>query len=289
METSNLMQLANMSFDGKNYLDAYSKYSQIVENDMNNIDAWIGKGLSAGFLSNSDKNTLHEVDVILNHLSKHELSGIQRKRIADNIILISKEFINNLINTAKSQFDVKNNKPMATGELYAVRSVSNVADRYEVNNKICENVISAIIFSNKSSNYDSSIEIKKSQINLIDKFLSEINNEIHSDHKSKILSFRTKLAEEIKKDDPNFVTAAPKKSDGCYIATHVYGDYDNENVIVLRNFRDRILRKTEIGNLIVKIYYFLSPKLVNILRDHNKLNEFVKVKILNPFVKFLKK
>ena len=74
METSNLMQLANMYFDGKNYLDAYSKYSQIVENDMNNIDAWIGKGLSAGFLSNSDKNTLHEVDVILNHLSKHELS-----------------------------------------------------------------------------------------------------------------------------------------------------------------------------------------------------------------------
>ena len=38
---------------------------------MNNLDGWIGKGLSAGFLANAEKNTLNEVLTILNHISKN--------------------------------------------------------------------------------------------------------------------------------------------------------------------------------------------------------------------------
>lgn len=288
MEINNLFQLAEMSFDGKNYSDAYSKFSQIVENDINNVEGWIGKGLSAGYLATADKNTLSEVSTILNHLSKSELSEVQKKKIADNIINMVRDYISVLIKSTKEQLNIKNNKPMATGELYAVRSVSDTADRYEVNNTICVNVISALEFSNKASHYNNSTDTKKEQINLIDKFLTEVNNEIHRDHKTKILDIRTKIAEEVKKEDPNFVTAAPQKSDGCYIATHIYGDYNNDNVIVLRNFRDNFLRKSKFGSVMVNVYYLLSPKLVNILRGQKKINKFIKFSILNPFVKLLK-
>lgn len=288
MQENNLILLADLSFEGKNYADSYSKYSQIVESDMNNLDGWIGKGLSAGFLANAEKNTLNEVSTILNHISKNTLSDSQNKKIADNIVLMVKDYISALVKHTKDQLNIKKNKPMATGELYAVRSVSDTADRYEVNNTICDNAIIALEFSTKSSNYNTSVETKKEQINLIDKFLSAINNEIHSDHKAKILELRTQIAEEVKKVDSNFVTAAPQKSDGCYIATHIYGDYDNESVIVLRNFRDSVLRKTNIGMFIVKIYYTLSPKLVNALQNKKLANNFIKVYLLNPFVKFLK-
>jgi hypothetical protein len=288
MENNNLILLADLSFEGKNYADSYSKYTQIVESDMNNLDGWIGKGLSAGFLANAEKNTLNEVSTILNHLSKNTLSDSQNKKIADNIIIMVRDYISVLVKYTKDQLNIKKNKPMATGELYAVRSVSDTADRYEVNNTICDNVIIALEFSTKSSNYNTSVETKKEQINLIDKFLSEINNEIHRDHKAKVLDIRTRIAEEVKKEDPNFVTAAPQKSDGCYIATHIYGDYDNESVIILRNFRDSVLRKTFIGMYIVKIYYIFSPKLVNALQNKRVANNFIKVYLLNPFVKFLK-
>lgn len=52
------------------------------------------------------------------------------------------------------------------------------------------------------------------------------------------------------------------KKQGCYIATCVYGSYDCPEVWVLRRFRDNILRTSWYGNLFVKLYYFVSPKLV---------------------------
>lgn len=51
---------------------------------------------------------------------------------------------------------------------------------------------------------------------------------------------------------------------GCYIATAVYGSYDCPEVWVLRRYRDRVLRKTALGKLFVKVYYFISPKLVRV-------------------------
>ena len=51
-------------------------------------------------------------------------------------------------------------------------------------------------------------------------------------------------------------------SDGCYIASCVYGSYDCPDVWVLRRYRDRCLRSNVPGRLFVKIYYAISPALV---------------------------
>lgn len=66
-----------------------------------------------------------------------------------------------------------------------------------------------------------------------------------------------------------------KKKEGCYIATAVYGDYDAPEVLVLREFRDKVLKKTKLGCLFIKIYYVISPKLACKL----KTNEFINGKI----------
>lgn len=41
--------------------------------------------------------------------------------------------------------------------------------------------------------------------------------------------------------------------EGCFIATYVYDSYDNENVLILRNFRDEVLLKTFTGRKFVSI------------------------------------
>lgn len=51
-------------------------------------------------------------------------------------------------------------------------------------------------------------------------------------------------------------------SEGCYVATAVYGSYDCPQVWVLRRFRDFVLRRHALGRLFVRGYYALSPKLV---------------------------
>ena len=52
------------------------------------------------------------------------------------------------------------------------------------------------------------------------------------------------------------------KSEGCYIATAVYGSYDCSEVWTLRRFRDSILAKRWCGRMFIKIYYAISPTLV---------------------------
>ena len=76
-------------------------------------------------------------------------------------------------------------------------------------------------------------------------------------------------------------------SGGCYIATMAYGDFNHSQVLKLREFRDCILLKKAIGRLFVKIYYFLSPKLVRILEDKKRINDLIRY-MLDNLIKELK-
>ncbi len=53
-------------------------------------------------------------------------------------------------------------------------------------------------------------------------------------------------------------------SDGCYVATCVYGSYDCPEVWTLRRFRDNILSKSFFGRLFIKCYYAVSPTAVKV-------------------------
>ena len=79
-----------------------------------------------------------------------------------------------------------------------------------------------------------------------------------------------------------------KSSKGCYIATMVYGDYDDPNVQVLRSFRDEKLSKSFYGRKFIHYYYKYSPKLVNRLKDFKTINSIIRM-ILNRFILILKK
>ncbi len=82
----------------------------------------------------------------------------------------------------------------------------------------------------------------------------------------------------------SYTTSSNKKSsEGCYIATMVYGDYDHPKVMVLRQYRDNYLMNSFIGRCFIKIYYYLSPKAVRVLRDKKHINNLIRV-ILNRLV-----
>jgi hypothetical protein len=77
-------------------------------------------------------------------------------------------------------------------------------------------------------------------------------------------------------------TSKQKMNEGCYVATMAYGDYNHPQVLTLRRFRDDVLLKSIFGRLFVKIYYYVSPKLVRLLRDSETVNTFIR-KILDRF------
>jgi hypothetical protein len=78
-----------------------------------------------------------------------------------------------------------------------------------------------------------------------------------------------------------------KKKEGCYIATAVYGSYDAPEVLVLRQFRDQILQKYAIGRLFISIYYFISPRLVGVVKENSSINSTARA-LLDRIVNKLK-
>ena len=77
---------------------------------------------------------------------------------------------------------------------------------------------------------------------------------------NKIMEYHNK----IKALDPSYVIPAQPipRSNGCYVATAVYGSYDCPQVWTLRRFRDYTLAETRRGRAFIKTYYAISPTLV---------------------------
>jgi len=55
-----LLKLAGISEESENYQDAYTYYSQIIEYEPENVEAWLGKGFTAGMLSSEENIRVRE-------------------------------------------------------------------------------------------------------------------------------------------------------------------------------------------------------------------------------------
>lgn len=117
-------------------------------------------------------------------------------------------------------------------------------------------------------NKDARTSLQKEYLN----FLS-IYGKSGSENKEKM----SRVSSEIQSYDETYVP--PKKADGCYIATAIYGSYDCPQVWTLRRFRDTILAKSWYGRTFIKIYYTVSPTLV---KHFGKSNWFKR--IWTPFL-----
>lgn len=88
---------------------------------------------------------------------------------------------------------------------------------------------------------------------------------------------------------PPVVRQTNTKSGGCFVATACYGDYDAAEVLVLRNYRDNVLLKTNLGRVAVDIYYLISPPIARLLDKSESLKAFIRKNILAPIVSKIKK
>jgi hypothetical protein len=86
--------------------------------------------------------------------------------------------------------------------------------------------------------------------------------------------------------DADLATASPSKNtSGCFIATAVYGSYCAPEVLLLRQFRDKILTTFFFGRAFIKLYYVISPFIAKRLERCESAKKMIKKLILNPIIK----
>lgn len=74
-------------------------------------------------------------------------------------------------------------------------------------------------------------------------------------------------------------------SEGCYVATCVYGSYDCPPVWTLRRFRDNFLSRSIFGRWFIKLYYATSPTAVRLFGNKMWFHKLFKA----PLDKLVKK
>ncbi|MHA2136054.1 MAG: CFI-box-CTERM domain-containing protein [Candidatus Thorarchaeota archaeon] len=72
----------------------------------------------------------------------------------------------------------------------------------------------------------------------------------------------------------------------CFIATATYGTSLHPELWILRNWRDRTLKKTRIGQELTKLYYQLSPPFADIISRSERMRKFVRI-VLDPIIDFI--
>jgi hypothetical protein len=84
----------------------------------------------------------------------------------------------------------------------------------------------------------------------------------------------------------SFSTSEKNDTGSCFIATAVYGSYDDAHVRILRTFRDRYLLPHTWGAAIVSVYYQYSPPIAAFIREHDSLRTPIRW-LLTPVVYFI--
>ena len=74
----------------------------------------------------------------------------------------------------------------------------------------------------------------------------------------------------------------------CFIATAAYGTSFNEELYILRNFRDTKLRTNALGKKLVAFYYKYSPPIAKFIEDKPILRLLVRWALL-PIILILKR
>jgi len=91
--------------------------------------------------------------------------------------------------------------------------------------------------------------------------------------------------------DPNvvYVSSNIQPDSSCFVATAVYGTQSCEELDILREFRDEKLRPSPIGNVLVDVYYKVSPSFADFIRYKLPLKNVVKKILVEPGIKLSKK
>lgn len=93
----------------------------------------------------------------------------------------------------------------------------------------------------------------------------------------------TKTNQQAKEEKTVTTSDQKEESEGCYIATMVYGDYDHPQVKALRDFRDTYLAKRNWGKRFIDYYYHHSPEWAERLKNHKAINSAIRF-VLDGFI-----
>lgn len=285
--SDHLLSLALAAEEATNYEEAYKYYSQVLEQDSSISVAWIGKGISAGWLSSAQGQRIDEaMTCITKGLDSNNNDTKWIEHAALSLIHITQSYTKVICEYLTEVYEAEVS-PRSNGVLLdpVMAGVIIGARRPGAEKKVSTEfwqthrpVITRA--SNYAWNLFPSIEIATGIYNIIN-FVNK--SVLSSGVKSGFEEGFQKTRLTIKDKFPQWQPPKSKK-EWCFIATATMGDYNHPYVIRLREYRDKNLLHNNVGKVIVQTYYRVSPPIAKIIERNSFLRMLSLYLIIKPSI-----
>jgi tetratricopeptide (TPR) repeat protein len=271
----NLLELAETAGIAGNYTEAIQYFSRVLEFDPKNYKSWFGKGLATAYLADYNSFDLDEAITYFYNATenapneKHEELKYQIGMAINNLCL---EILRMVLKEGNLVFTPAQKSLLTKISTYFILASKFCPTEIATYENAILSIKGSLDFDQDEEYYQSYNEViktltKNAISNIPDLDLAQ--NETFLEVKAQSYLVKSSLPE--------------PKSQPCYIATAVYGDFNAPPVLTLRHYRDEALINTKLGRLFVKFYYTLSPSIVRWMEGKSHINLCVK-RILDKVV-----
>ena len=282
---TNLLRLARVALESQNYPDAHTRYSSVIELDPNNVEAWLGRAVSAAWQSSYEDDRLQECLTCYKQANEIGIGDDKalEKASMDLVDLVA-AFSENMWKCA-SETERANSVDLVGRN--ALETFSNSLHNKNVKRELAAYLGSRI--NNCLALLDLAWDLRPDtricvrSINICHRYLeSDVLTDLTKQRMNETIARNNARAREI---DPNF---EPPKKSGCFVATAAMGSPFDPQVMVLREFRDQCLCRTRSGRAFIRFYYFLGPSLADFIRPWRILRILTYLLLVRPAARISK-
>jgi tetratricopeptide (TPR) repeat protein len=248
--SKNWLSLAKTAMDGGNTEEAYDYYTEVLECDLENWEAWLGKAEAAGRLSSLANFRLPEMLTDLtNAVGYGNRDGIDLRQRAAHVLS-----------------DVTIDYFTAAQEHLA--EFISVPDTWNKYVHECDQMMEALV---EAREYDPSENRYLEWLIFVGAGLLQgrrysdpydgSTRECYLPERSRVpvlQQVKTWVAE-LRQRDPSYQPPKIFEPSACFVVTATLGDPDHATVVLLRAFRDQIISKTNWGARILRVYSRVGP------------------------------
>lgn len=301
MSEENLGELADSAYRGSNYEQAYEYYTRILENASENAEAWLRKGICAGWLSEPDEPRFEEMHVCIDKAKEKE-EKVDEEELSEQVMEMSEDFLASLYGKIDDTIQESEKESVATGELRPVKQFGTQVDIFgEAGDRIpqwmtaFEQVKFACDTAPNTERYRKAIrEIDAFERHSSDNMDYLKNHKDAGDAYERLMEMRKELLEAAKDLDPDFtpdtVSQSKGRQAGCFVLTATYGSRQHPTVARFRRFRDQVLLDHSLGRLLINTYYSVGPFVARIIERSTflrKISHFVVIKPASKIISWI--
>ncbi len=251
--------LARTATEARNHEAAYEYWSLALEEDSRNVEAWIGKGISAGRSSYFFGKGIEEAKSCLEQAIELGLSDENLKKEASSCAYL----------LADGFFDRANTVYLKLG----AQGQSRVPLELNV-------LLIGPYLLRTAWQLEKSTERAKALIQICNSYRKRFGRQA-GDFIDIVIQ---NCNDWVSKNDPNATAALPRAAmkPACFIATASYRSCNHPRVEFLQKFRDDWLLRKAGGRILVRIYYRFSPPVARLIENNAFLQTLSRIFLVNP-------